>query len=68
MALLFENTEKTDKELCEGWVENLHTYVLRLSEANKGFLELTENMVLKNRIASIGKDIQDVLQDIKNLQ
>lgn len=67
MALVFENIEKTDKELCEGWVENFHSYFLKLSEANKGFLELTENMVLKNRITTIGKDIQDVLQDIKNI-
>lgn len=67
MAIQFINEEKTDKELIEGWVENFHTYFLKLSEANKGFLELTENMVLKNRIATIGKDIQDVLQDIKNL-
>ena len=68
MAILFENEEKTDKELMEGWMENLHTYVLKLQYSNNGFLELPQNMVLKNKISSIAKDIQDSLQDIKNLQ
>ena len=64
----FDNDEKSEKELIEGWMENLHTYVLRLSEANNGFLSLPQNMVLKNRISSLNKDVQDILQDIKNLQ
>ena len=68
MAIQFLNEEKSGKELCEGWVENLHSYHLKLTEANKGFIELQQNIVLKNRLQSIGKDIQDLLQDIKNLQ
>lgn len=68
MAIQFINDEKTDKELIEGWVENFHSYQLRLMEGNKGFLELPQNIVLKNRLQSIGKDIQDLLQDIKNIQ
>ena len=60
------NEEKTDSELIEGWVENLHTYWLRLMESNNGWLELPQNMVKKNLLNAMGKDMQDLLQDIKN--
>ena len=60
------NDEKTDNELIEGWVENLHGYWLKLMEANNGWLELPQNMVKKNLLNAMGKDMQDLLQDIKN--
>ena len=62
------NEEKTDSELIEGWVENLHNYLLRLLEANNGWLELPENMVKNNLLNAMGKDMLDLLQDIKNSQ
>jgi hypothetical protein len=68
MSIEFLNSEGTDKELLEGWIENLHSYHLKLMEANNGYLELQNNIVFKNRVSSIGKDIIDLLQDIKNIQ
>lgn len=62
----FIKEEYDPKESCYQFTENLLAYhIAHLS--NHDFLNQPENIILKNRIASIGKDIQDVLQDIKNL-
>lgn len=46
--------------------ENLHAYYLSLMDGHKDWIDLPENMAIKQRLEVLGIDIRTLDHDIKN--